>query len=313
MTGRDPSLEHRRRALGDAFQQHRAYLWAVAYRMLGSPSEADDALQECWLRLDRRPPATVENLRPWLTTVVGRICIDMLRARRARREDDAGSWLPEPVLGVSDSPETASVLAESVGLALLIVLDTLSPAERLAFVLHDVFALSFDEIAPIVNRSPAATRQLASRARRRIRAAAPDPDADIDLSEQRRVVDAFLAAARNGDVEGLLRVLDPEVVLRTDGGGSGPLARPPVEGVERVAEVLGSRAATFAPLGTPSIVNGGPGVVVGLPGREVAVVGFTIVRGRIRAIDINGDPTKVRAALERATRSGGRDQGAARL
>jgi RNA polymerase sigma-70 factor (ECF subfamily) len=178
-----------------------------------------------------------------------------------------------------------------VGLALLIVLETLTPAERLAFVLHDVFALPFDEIGMVVDRSPDAARQLASRARRRIRASAPEPDADLRV--QRRVVDAFLAAARGGDFEALLTVLDPDVVLHTDGGGTGPLARPPVVGVTAVAKVLRERAGTFAPLGRPAIVNGGPGVIVGPPGHVMAVVGFTVVRGRIREIDIIGDPAKL--------------------
>ncbi len=280
-----------RAALAREFERHRPYLRAVAYRMLGSMTEADDALQECWLRLERRPPLDTTDLRPWLTTVTSRICLDMLRTRRARREDYAGSWLPEPIVGVADGPEDDVLLADSVGLALLIVLETLTPAERLAFVLHDVFALPFDEIARVVDRSPAATRQLASRARRRIRDAAPEPDADFAV--QQRVVDAFLRAARGGDFEALLALLDPDVVLHTDGGGSGPLARPPVHGATAVADVLRARAGTFAPLGRPAIVNGGPGVVVGPPGRVLAVVGFTIADGRIREIDIVGDPAKL--------------------
>lgn len=282
--------EHRA-ALAREFERHRAYLRAVAYRMLGSVSESDDALQETWLRLDRHPPDETADLRPWLTTVISRICLDTLRARRARREEYAGSWLPEPVVGAADSPEDEAVLADSVGLALLIVLETLTPAERLAFVLHDVFAIPFDEIATVVDRSPAAARQLASRARRRVRDAGPEPDAD--LAVQRRVVDAFLTAARAGDFEALLSLLDPDVVLRTDGGGSGPLARPPVAGATQVAEVLRERAGTFAPLGRPALVNGGPGVIVGPPGHVLAVVGFTVVRGRIREIDIVGDPAKL--------------------
>ena len=244
---------------------------------------------------DRRP---ADDLRPWLTTVIGRISIDMLRARRARREEYAGSWLPEPIVerpepvDPSPSPEEESVSADSVGLALLVVLETLSPSERLAFVLHDVFGVPFDEIADVVGRSPTAARQLASRARRRVRAARPEPDAD--LAVQRRVVDAFLAAARAGDFEGLLAILDPDVVLRTDGGGVGPLARPPVSGAHDVAEVLAARAVTFAPLGRPAIVNGGAGVVVGPPGHLLAVVGFSIAEGRIREIDIIGDPAKLK-------------------
>jgi RNA polymerase sigma-70 factor (ECF subfamily) len=279
--------------LAREFERHRSYLRSVAYRMLGSVTEADDALQEAWLRLDRRPPDVADDLRPWLTTVVGRICLDMLRRRRSRREDYAGSWLPEPVVVADDSPEAEAVVADSVGLALLVVLETLTPAERLAFVLHDVFGVSFDEIAGVVDRSPAAARQLASRARRRVQAARAEPDAD--LAVQRRVVDAFLAAARAGDFEALLAVLDPDVVLRTDGGGHGPLARPPVVGRARVGEVLRTQARTFAPLGRPALVNGGPGVIVGPPGRVLAVVGLTVTRGLIREIDIVGDPAKLRS------------------
>ena len=288
----DPSHGDPRAQRTSEFERHRSYLRSVAYRMLGSVVEADDALQETWLRLDRRPPDDTTDLRPWLTTVISRICLDTLRARRARREDYAGSWLPEPIVGAADSPEDEVMLADSVGLALLVVLETLTPAERLAFVLHDVFALPFDEIATVVDRSPAATRQLASRARRRVRAAEPAPDADLrrPAARRRRVP----AAARGGDFEALLALLDPEVVLRTDGGGSGPLARPPVSGATSVAEVLVARATTFAPLGRPVVVNGGPGVIVGPPGRVLAVVGFTVVGGRIREIDIVGDPAKLK-------------------
>jgi RNA polymerase sigma factor (sigma-70 family) len=283
--------------LAAEFERHRPYLRAVAYRMLGSATEAEDALQEAWLRLDRRTPDDTSNLRPWLTTVVGRICLDMLRARKSRRENFADSWLPEPVVTTGDSPEKDAVMADSVGLALLVVLETLTPAERLAFFLHDLFAVPFDEIAAVVGRSPTAARQLASRARRRVQAAKPQPDAD--LAVQRRVVDAFLAAARGGDFEALLSLLDPDVVLRTDGGGRGPLARPPVTGAADVAAVLQSRARTFAPLGRQVTVNGGPGLVIGPPGKVIAVVGLTVVEGRIREIDIVGDPAKLRAlALE---------------
>jgi RNA polymerase sigma factor (sigma-70 family) len=267
-------------------------LRAVAYRILGSVTEAEDALQECWLRLDRRPPDDTDNLRPWLTTVIGRICLDMLRSRRSRREEYAGSWLPEPVVVADDSPEDEAVLADAVGLALLVVLETLTPAERLAFVLHDVFALPFDEIARVVDRSPSAARQLASRGRRRVQAARAEPDAD--LAVQQRVVDAFLAAARAGDFDALLSLLDPDVVLRTDGGGHGPLARPPVVGAPQVAEVLRTRAQVFAPLGRRARVNGGPGLIVGTPGHVVAVVGLTVAGGLIREIDIIGDRAKLR-------------------
>src|SRR5947207_13266123 len=281
-----------REVMAAEFDRHRPYLRSVAYRMLGSVSEAEDALQEAWLRLDRRPPQDTVDLRPWLTTVVGRICLDMLRARRSRHEDYAGSWLPEPVVAAEDSPEDEAMLADAVGLALLVVLETLTPAERLAFVLHDVFAVPFEEIATVVGRSPTAARQLASRARRRIQAAKPEPDADVAV--QRRVVDAFLAAARGGDFEALLSLLDPDVVLRTDGGGHGPLARPPVTGAAAGAAGLQRGPAPFAPLGRPAIVNGGPGLIVGPPGKVLAVVGLTVVGGRIREIDIIGDPAKLR-------------------
>jgi RNA polymerase sigma-70 factor, ECF subfamily len=292
MDTNDHHSDGRRTWLASEFERHRPYLRSVAYRMLGSVAEAEDALQETWLRLDRRPPDDTTDLRPWLTTVISRICLDALRARRARREAYAGSWLPEPIVGAADSPEDEAMLADSVGLALLVVLETLTPAERLAFVLHDVFALPFDEIAAVVDRSPAATRQLASRARKRVRAAEPEPDADLVV--QRRVVDAFLVAARGGDFQALVSLLDPDVVLHTDGGGSGPLARPPVSGAASVAEVLMARATTFAPLGRPVMVNGGPGVIVGPPGRVLAVVGFTVVGDRIREIDIVGDPAKLK-------------------
>ncbi|MGZ6294774.1 MAG: RNA polymerase sigma factor SigJ [Candidatus Limnocylindrales bacterium] len=277
--------------LAQEFERHRPYLRSVAYRLLGSVAEADDALQQCWLRLDRRAPDEPADLRPWLTTVLSRICLDLLRARRARREVYAGSWLPEPVVHSYGSPEDDSVRADSVGLALLVVLETLSPAERLAFVLHDVFAVPFEEIAPVVGRSPVAARQLASRARRRVQAAKPEADADLQV--QRHVVDAFLAAARAGDFEALLALLDPDVVLHTDGGGHGPLARPPVSGARQVAQFLRLQAPNFAPLGRPAVVNGGPGVIVERQGMLLAVVGLTVARGRIREIDIVGDPTKL--------------------
>src|SRR5712692_5689862 len=198
------------------FESHRPHLRAVAYRMLGSVTEAEDAVQESWLRLSRSDTETVDNLGGWLTTVVGRVCLDMLRARRSRHEDYVGTWLPEPIVSVDDEsdPEQETLLADSVGLALLVVLETLTPAERLAFVLHDMFAVPFEEIASIVGRSPAAARQLASRARRRVQGAAPPPEAD--RTRQREVVDAFLAASRGGDFDALLALLDPGVVLRAD-------------------------------------------------------------------------------------------------
>ena len=278
--------------LAQEFEHQRPHLRGVAYRMLGSISEAEDAVQEAWVRLDRRDPGGSDDLRGWLTVVVGRICLDMLRSRRSRREDYAGSWLPEPIVsGAPDeSPEHDAVLADSVGLALLVVLETLTPAERLAFVLHDVFAVSFDEIAQVVGKTPAAARQLASRARRRVREGAPSPDAD--LAVQRRVVDAFLAASRAGDFEALVRVLDPDVVFRTDGGGVGPLARPPLVGADAVAHEILTSGRPFAPLGRPAIVNGAPGVVVEA-GRRRYIVGFTVRDGRIAEIDLVGDPAKL--------------------
>src|SRR5688572_14822369 len=239
-TGRRDHVTRRDR-LAEEFERHRGHLRAVAYRMLGSVTEADDAVQEAWLRLDRSDPGGTDDLRGWLTVVVGRICLDALRRRKSRNEQLAGSWLPEPIVRMANDagPERDAVMADSVGLALLVVLESLTPAERLSFVLHDVFGVPFEEIAPVVERSPAATRQLASRARRRVRAEAPEPDAD--LAVQRRVVDAFLAAARAGDFEALLRLLDPQVVFRTTGAGR--LARPPIVGAEAVAREVSSGGA----------------------------------------------------------------------
>jgi RNA polymerase sigma factor (sigma-70 family) len=283
----------RRNWLAEEFERHRGHLRAVAYRMLGSVSEAEDAVQEAWLRLDRSDPGGTDDLRGWLTVVVGRICLDALRRRKSRREHLVGSWLPEPIVRTSNDaePERDTVMADSVGLALLVVLESLTPAERLSFVLHDVFGVPFDEIAPVVERSPAAARQLASRARRRVRAEAPEPDAD--LAVQRRVVDAFLAAARDGDFEGLLRILDPDVVLRVDGGPNAPrpLAQPPLVGAEAVARAARGFPA-FAGYVEPAIVNGAPGLLVRLPGRSL-VTGFTVANGRIVAIDIIADPDKL--------------------
>ena len=283
----------RREWLAQEFEHQRPHLRGVAYRMLGSMSEADDAVQEAWVRLDRRDPGGTDDLRGWLTVVVGRICLDMLRSRKSRREDYAGSWLPEPIVTAAPdgSPEHDAVMADSVGLALLVVLETLTPAERLAFVLHDVFGVSFDEIAEVVGKTPAAARQLASRARRRVREGAPSPDAD--LAVQRRVVDAFLAAARAGDFEALLRVLDPDVVFRMDGGGAGLLARPPIVGAGDVAREILSTGAPFAPLAEPAIVNGAAGAIVRAAGRPRYVVGFTVANRRIVAINLIGDPAKV--------------------
>jgi RNA polymerase sigma-70 factor (ECF subfamily) len=280
--------------LADKFEADRARLRSVAYRMLGSRSEADDAVQEAWLRLTRTDAAEIGNLTGWLTTVVGRVCLDMLRTRRARNEDYVGTWLPEPVvtLGEAADPAEETVLADSVGLALLVVLERLTPAERLSFVLHDMFGVPFEEIAPIVGRSSTAARQLASRARRRVRGAAPTPDAD--LATQREVVDAFLAASRAGDFDALLEVLDPEVVFRID-AGTGPLARPAVIGAKAVAQQVVSRGTRFAPLARPAIVNGAAGVIVAPSRGPLAVVGFTVARGRVLAIDLIIDPEKLRS------------------
>ena len=280
--------------LATEFERHRARLGAVAYRMLGSMNEAEDAVQESWLRLNRSGSDQVVNLGGWLTTVVARVALDMLRARRARREDFVDSWLPEPVVsaGAGDAdPEHEALLADSVGLALLVVLDTLAPNERLAFVLHDMFGVPFEEIAPIVDRSPEAARKLASRARRRVRGA---PEPEPDLARQRAVVDAFLAASRAGDFEALVAVLDPEVVFRIDAGGVAPRARPPVVGAAAVARQVLARGSRFAGFARPAVVNGAAGLVI-VPGdRAFAVVGFTVSGGRILEIDLVADPEKLR-------------------
>jgi RNA polymerase sigma factor (sigma-70 family) len=283
--------------LAKRFEEHRSHLRAVAYRMLGSLSEADDAVQQAWLRLSRSDTTDIENLGGWLTTVVGRVCLDMLRSRKVLREEPLGqppgARVPDPIVSRGDGidPEHEALLADSVGLALLVVLETLSPAERLAFVLHDMFAVPFEEIAPIVGRSPTAARQLASRARRRVRAAAPVPDADF--ARQREVVDAFLAAARDGDLDALLAVLDPDVVLRADRGAVPPGASREARGAPDVAEgaLAFSRRAPFA---RPALVNGAAGVVVATRGRPFAVMGFTITRGKIVEIDILADPARLR-------------------
>jgi RNA polymerase sigma factor (sigma-70 family) len=270
----------------EQFERYRPHLQAVAYRMLGSVTEADDALQEAWLRLSRADTDDVDNMGGWLTTVVGRVCLDMLRSRRSRQEDYVGSWLPEPIVSLDDEtdPEQEAILADSVGLALLVVLETLTPAERLAFVLHDMFAVPFDEIAPIVGRTPAAARQLASRGRRRVQGAEPNPDTDV--RGQREIVDAFLAASRAGDFEALVAVLDPDVVFRADPGKIRALERLPITGAEAVATEILSRGSRFAPMARPALVNGTAGVVVGPKDRPFAVVGFTVARGRIVAIDL---------------------------
>jgi RNA polymerase sigma factor (sigma-70 family) len=278
--------------LAGRFEEHRPHLRAVAYRMLGSLSEADDAVQEAWFRLNRSDVSDVENLAGWLTTVVGRVCLDMLRSRASRREEPLDVRLPDPVVSGRDGvdPEQEALVADSVGLALLVVLETLAPAERLAFVLHDMFGVPFDDIAPIVGRSPAAARQLASRARRRVRDAAPVPDAD--LNRQREVVDAFLAAARHGDFEALVSVLDPDVVLRADVGAAPAGATPAGATLVRGARNVAERALAFARLARfarPALVNGGPGFVTIADGRPVAVMGLTISDGKIVEIDILAD------------------------
>jgi RNA polymerase sigma factor (sigma-70 family) len=279
--------------LAQRFEEHRTRLRAVAYRMLGSLSEADDAVQDAWLRLSRADTGDVENLGAWLTTVVARVSLNMLRSRRARHEEPLGVHVPEPILDPADgaNPEHEALLGDSVGLALLVVLDSLGPAERLAFVLHDMFAVPFDEIAPIVDRSPEAARQLASRARRRIQGERTVPDAD--LPAQRKVVDAFLAAARNGDFEALVAVLDPRVVVRADQGAvPAGLARE-VRGAEAVAR----RALMYARLDLetqPALINGVAGAITTRDGQPFSVGAFTVRNGKIVEIDILADPARLR-------------------
>jgi RNA polymerase sigma-70 factor (ECF subfamily) len=286
MDERDPLTER--------FEEQRTRLRAVAYRMLGSVSEADDAVQEAWLRLSRADVGNVENLRAWLTTVVSRVCLNLRRSRTTRRESSLDTHVPDPI--VSDEagldPEQEALLGDAVGLAMLVVLEALAPAERVAFVLHDVFAIPFDDIAPIVGRTPTATRQLASRARRRVQGA-PVPDAD--LVAQWSVADAFLAASRAGDFEGLLAVLDPDVVLHSDGGA----ARPALASVLRGAEAVARGALTFrrfAESATRVLVNGIPGGVARTPdGEPFSVVALTVRAGRIVRIDVLADPDRLRA------------------
>jgi RNA polymerase sigma factor (sigma-70 family) len=275
--------------LAERFEGHRAHLRAVAYRMLGSASEADDAVQEAWLRLDRADTSDVQNLGGWLTTVVARLCLDMLRARRSRREEPHGAQPPEPTLGGQGGidPEREALLADSIGPALLVVLDTLAPAERLAFVLHDMFAVPFDQIALILGRSQNATKMLASRARRRVQGtAAPD----TDLSRQRAVVDAFLAASRGGDFDALLAVLDPDVVLRADRAAVLEGASREVRGAAAVAGTFSGRAR-FA---RPALVNGAVGAVWAPGGRPRVVFGFTIADGKVVGIELLADPARLR-------------------
>jgi RNA polymerase sigma-70 factor (ECF subfamily) len=276
--------------LAERFEERRARLRAVAYRMLGSLSEADDAVQEAWLRLSRIDANEIENFDGWLTTVVARVSLNMLRSRNTRREEPIGVHVPDPIVDRADGtdPEHEALLADSVGLALLVVLETLSPAERLAFVLHDMFAVPFDEIAPIVDRSPQAARQLASRARRRVQGENTVPDADLDT--QREVVAAFIAAARDGDFDALVAVLDPDVVLRADLG--------PVGGLREVrgAEAVAGRASYYSRLGLlvqPALINGAAGAVSTRNGEPFSVGGFTVRGGKIVAIDMLADPARL--------------------
>lgn len=280
--------------LAEQFEQHRPQLTRIAYRMLGSMSDTEDAVQEAWLRLARVESAAVDNLGGWLTTVVGRVCLDMLRSRNSKREDYVGSWLPEPIVTIDDSPspEDEALIADSVGLALLVVLETLTPSERLAFVLHDMFAVSFDEIAEIIDKSPAAARQLASRGRRRVRGAPLSNDVDLDV--QRELVDAFLAASRAGDFDALVNVLDRDVVFRADAGLDSQRARPPIHGAEAVARRILKAGRPFAGLARPALVNGNAGLLVGKPGSPIAIVSFTIADERIAAIDLITDRHKLR-------------------
>ncbi|MER5799846.1 RNA polymerase sigma factor SigJ [Streptomyces mirabilis] len=287
----DELLEH----LADRFQEHRGRLRAVAYRMLGSLSEADDAVQEVWLKLGRTDVGEIRNLAGWLTTVVGRVCLDLLRTRAARREEPLDTYVPDPLVSPLEriDPEQEVLLADSVGLALLVVLETLEPAERLAFVLHDMFAVPFDDIAPVVGRSSAATRQLASRARRRVRgAAAPEPE--LDPARQKLVLDAFLAASRAGDFEALVSVLHPDVVLRVDSGVlvGGAAASKVVHGATGVAQqaLMFRQFAEFSRL---ALVNGAVGVVTAPEGRPLSVMGVTITDGRVVEMYILADPARL--------------------
>jgi RNA polymerase sigma factor (sigma-70 family) len=278
--------------LAERFEANRAHLRAVAYRMLGSLTEADDAVQEAWIRLSRTDTTDVDNLRAWLTTVVGRVSLNMLRSRRTRREASLETHIPDPVVSAEDGldPEHEALLGDSVGLAMLVVLDALTPAERVAFVLHDVFAVPFEAIAHVVGRTPTAARQLASRARRRVQGA---PVPDVDLDRQWAVVDAFLAAARDGEFEDLLAVLDPDVVLRSDGGAARPGLVSVLHGAQAVAEQAWS-FRQFAGTSSRALVNGVPGGVAWAPdGSPFAVVALTVTGGRIARIDILADPDRL--------------------
>jgi len=279
--------------LAERFDEHRAHLRSVAYRMLGSLAEADDAVQDAWLRVSRAGAGEVENFGGWLTTIVGRVCLNMLRSRTVRREEAFGVHLPDPIISPdgASQPEQEALLADSVSLALLIVLDTLTPAERLVFVLHDIFRVPFEEIAPMVGRSPAAARQLASRARHRVKGAeivAPDPD----LARQREVVSAFFQAARGGDFDALVELLHPNVVLRSDFGAKRPAASEVIRGAAAVAGQA-FRGAIPTAVVLPALVNGGAGAVITVRGRPFAVMGFTVRGGKIVEIDAIADPERV--------------------
>jgi RNA polymerase sigma-70 factor (ECF subfamily) len=284
-----------------AFEQNRPRLRAVAYRMLGSAAEADDAVQDAWLRADRADATGVQTPAAWLTTVVGRVCLNMLRSREHRREETLDAvarvpsvHVPDPLVSSASGvdPEQEALLADSVGLALLVVLDTMTPVERLAFVLHDMFAVPFEEIAPLIERSPATTRQIASRARRRVRGQAPAPDPD--LARQRRAVDAFFAAAHEGDFDALVAVLAPDVVLRSDGGAGRPRLTVTVSGSRTIAEQAVTWQA-LAPFARPALVNGVAGTVVAPRGRPVSVMAFTVVEDRIVTIEVLADPERLDA------------------
>jgi RNA polymerase sigma factor (sigma-70 family) len=282
--------------LADRFEEYRAQLHSVAYRLLGSLADADDAVQDTWLRVSRAGAADVDNLGGWLTTVVARVSLNMLRSRRRRREDSLEVRVPDPVISpdTGRQPEDEVLLADSVGLAIQVVLETLPPAERLAFVLHDMFQLPFEEIAPIVGRTPAAARQLASRARRRVKGA-DLPEPDRDLARQRAVVDAFFRAAREGDLDGLVAALDPGVVLHIDAGARRPAASMTVRGAAAVAQQACTGLSGILRVAQlhPALVNGAAGVVVTLRGRPVTVMGFTVTGGKIAAIDAIADPDRV--------------------
>jgi RNA polymerase sigma factor (sigma-70 family) len=278
----------------ERFEEQRTRLRAIAYRMLGSVSEADDAVQESWLRASRADSSGVDNVAGWLTTIVTRVCLNLLRSRERRREEwlDTAVRVPDPLIGRPDrlDPEHEALLSDSVGLALMVVLEELTPAERIAFVLHDIFAVPFDEIATMIERTPAATRQLASRARRRVQGQAPTPDPDV--AKQQEVVDAFLAASRAGDFDALVRILDPDVVLHTDGGTKRARQSVIVHGAEAVAgqAVLAQRIAPFA---RPALVNGAAGLVAVAADRVLAVLAFTVTAGRIAAMEILVDPDRL--------------------